>query len=195
MQKEMSKLVVKKMNLQTDLDNAIVEIEKLEKELSDKEKQIRNIKYELNRTREDSAKYKHEKELIDKRLMKAESERSKLERELKQALINVKNAEQNVQTCRKEQLEDKQRVEILLREKNTIARSKETAFERIKRLNHELLLCGHSKKKIEHELDTLIQTIDDMKKQMEVVEKERDRYSLAVQGLEQQVKYKIFTEY
>ncbi|XP_071574456.1 cilia- and flagella-associated protein 58, partial [Temnothorax nylanderi] len=187
MQKEMSKLVLKKMNLQTDLDNAIVEIEKLEKELFDKKKQIRNIKYELNRTREDSAKYKHEKELIDKRLMKAEFERSKLERELKQALINVKNAEHNVQTCRKEQLEDKQRVEILLREKNTIARSKETAFERIKRLNHELLLCGHSKKKIEHELDTLIQTIDDMKKQMEVVEKERDRYSLAVQGLEQQL--------
>lgn len=144
------------------------------------------------RTREVSAKYKHEKNLTDKRLMKAESERSRLERELKQALINIKNAEHNIQTCRKEQLEDKQRVEILLREKNTIVRSKESAYERIKRLNHELLLCEHGKKKIEHELDTLVQTIDDIKKQMEVVEKERDRYSSAVQGLEQQVKYKIF---
>lgn len=128
--------------------------------------------------------------MIDKRLMKAESERTRLERELKQALINVKNAEYDVQTCRKEQLEDKQRVEILLREKNTIARSKETAFERIKRLNHELLLCGHGKKKIEHELDTLSQTIDDMKKQMEGVEKERNKYSSMVKGLEHQVKYK-----
>lgn len=149
--------------------------------------------YRIFRIKEENAKYKHEKNLIDKRLMKAESERSKLERELKQALINVKNTEHNIETCRKEQLEDKQRVEILLREKNTIARSKETANERIKRLNHELLLCGHSKKKIEHELDTLNQTIDDMKKQMEVVEKERDRYSSAVQRLEQQVKYKLFT--
>lgn len=49
MQKEMGKLMLKKINLQTDLDNAIVEIEKLEKEVSDKEKQMRNIKYELNR--------------------------------------------------------------------------------------------------------------------------------------------------
>lgn len=49
MQKEMNKLMLKKMNLQTDFDNANVEIEKLEKELGDKEKQIRSIKYELNR--------------------------------------------------------------------------------------------------------------------------------------------------
>lgn len=123
--------------------------------------------------------------------MKAELERSRLERELEQVLINIKNAERDVQTCRKEQLEDKQRVEFLLREKNIIARSNETANERIKRLNHELLLCGQSKQKITHELDTLTQTIDDLKNQMKVVEKERDRYSSAVQGLEQQVKYKI----
>lgn len=125
--------------------------------------------------------------------MKAESEQSRLERELKQALINVKNAEHNVQTCRKEQLEDKQYVETLLREKNTIARSKEIAYERIKRLNYELLLCGLGKKKIEQELDMLTQTMDDVKKQMEVVEKERDRYSSATKRLEQQVKYKMFT--
>lgn len=49
MQKEINKLTLKKMNLQTNLDNAIVEIGKLEKELSDKEKEIRNIKHELNR--------------------------------------------------------------------------------------------------------------------------------------------------
>lgn len=49
MQKEMNKLTLKKMNLQTDLDSATFEIEKLEKELSDKEKQIRNVKSEVNR--------------------------------------------------------------------------------------------------------------------------------------------------
>lgn len=143
------------------------------------------------RIREESAKHKHEKGLTEKRLMKAEFERSRLERELKQVLINIKNAEHDVQTCRKEQLEDKQRVEFLLREKNVIARSKETAHERVKRLNRELLLCGQGKKKIARELDTLTQTIDDLKNQIKDVEKERDRYSSAVQGLEQQVKYKI----
>jgi len=49
LQKEINKLMLKQMNLQTDLDNAIVKIEKLEKELFDKEKLIKNIKYELNR--------------------------------------------------------------------------------------------------------------------------------------------------
>lgn len=48
-QKEMNKLMLKKMNLQTDFDNANVEIEKLEQELGDKEKQMKNIKYEFNR--------------------------------------------------------------------------------------------------------------------------------------------------
>ncbi|XP_018404761.1 PREDICTED: cilia- and flagella-associated protein 58-like [Cyphomyrmex costatus] len=191
LRKEMSKLMLKKINLQTDFDNAIIETEKLEKELSDRGKQIRSIMYELNRAKEDSAKYKHEKDLIEKRFLKAESEQSKLKRELKQTLIIVKNVEHAAQTCQKEQLEDKQRFEILLREKNNIALSKETAYEQIKRLDHELLLCGRGKKKLEHELNTLTQTIDDMKKQMEIIEKDRDRYSTAVQGLEQQLEKQI----
>lgn len=49
MQKEVNKLMLKKLNLQTDLDNAIAEVDKLEKELSDREKQMRNVKSELNR--------------------------------------------------------------------------------------------------------------------------------------------------
>lgn len=139
--------------------------------------------------KETSAKYKYEKELMDKRLLKTETERAKLERELKQALIDIQNTEHEAQTCRREQLDDKQRVEVLLREKNMIARGKETAQERIKRLNHELLLCGQAKTKVEHELDTLTHSIEDVRKQMETVEKERDKHSLVIQGLKQQVRW------
>lgn len=130
----------------------------------------------------------HEKDLTSKRLLKTGTERAKLENELKQALIDIQNTEHEAQSCRKEQLDDKQRVEILLREKNMIARSRETAQERIKRLNHELVLCGHAKTKVEHELDTLTQSIDDVRRQMEMAEKERDKYSQAIQGLKQQVR-------
>lgn len=49
MQKEIGKLMLKRMNLQTDLDNANVEIEKLEKELTDKQKQLKSLKYDLNK--------------------------------------------------------------------------------------------------------------------------------------------------
>lgn len=130
----------------------------------------------------------HERNLRGKRLIKTETERTKLENELKQALIDVHNMEHDAQTCRKEQLDDKQRVEILLREKNMLARSRETAHERIKRLNYELVLCGHAKTKVEHELDTLTQSINDVRKQMEMVKKERDKYSQAIQGFKKQVR-------
>lgn len=49
MQKEISKLMLKRMNLQTDLDNANVEMEKVEEEVADKDKQLRSINHELNR--------------------------------------------------------------------------------------------------------------------------------------------------
>jgi len=49
LRKEISKLMLKKMNLQTDFDNANAEIEKLENEISEKGKKIRDIKCELNR--------------------------------------------------------------------------------------------------------------------------------------------------
>ncbi|KAL6434920.1 hypothetical protein ACFW04_005231 [Cataglyphis niger] len=187
MQKEINKLTLKKMNLQTDLDNANVEMEKLEKEIADKDQELRNVKLELNRAKESSAKYMHEKNLAMKRLLKTETERTKLENELKQALIDVQNMEHDAQLCRKEQFDDKQRIESLLREKNMLARSRETAQERIKRLNHELVLYGHAKTKVEHELDKLTQSIDDVRKQMEMVEKERDKYSQAIQGFKQQI--------
>lgn len=49
MQKEISKLMLKRMNLQTDLDNASAEVDKLEKEIAEREKQLRNVRNELNR--------------------------------------------------------------------------------------------------------------------------------------------------
>jgi len=49
MQKETGKLMLKRLNLQTDLDNANVEMDKLEKEVADKDKQLRDVKNKLNR--------------------------------------------------------------------------------------------------------------------------------------------------
>ncbi|KZC08661.1 Laminin subunit alpha-2 [Dufourea novaeangliae] len=48
-QKEMNKLMVKKMNLQTDYDNAVVQIENLDKEIAEKDKQLKEIKYSSQR--------------------------------------------------------------------------------------------------------------------------------------------------
>ncbi|XP_032679289.1 cilia- and flagella-associated protein 58-like [Odontomachus brunneus] len=187
MQKEIGKLMLRRMNLQTDLDNTNVEIEKLEKELTDKEKQLKNIKYDLNKTQEDNIKFKLEKDLVEKRLLKSETERSKLERDLQQAITDVKNVKHEAHTCHKEIVDERQRIEALSREKNMLARSKKTVQDRIKRINHELLLSEHAKRKLERELDTLTQILYEVKIHLEMVEKERDKCNLTVQGLERQI--------
>lgn len=137
---------------------------------------------------EDNAKCQHEKSLVEKRFHKTEAERSRLESELKQALIDTNNAEQNMQVCQKKQLDDKQRIELLLRDKNTIARGKESAMEQIRRTHRELLVCENSRKKLEKELDAALHSVDEVKSQTEMVEKERDKYIAMVQELEQQVR-------
>lgn len=55
-------------------------------------------------------------------------------------------------------------------------------------MNRELLLSANSKKKIEQELDTVIQSVEDVKNQLKTTETERDRYSTTVQKLERQVR-------
>lgn len=55
-------------------------------------------------------------------------------------------------------------------------------------MNRELLLSANSKKKIEQELDTVIQSVEDVKNQLKTTETERDRYSATVQKLERQVR-------
>lgn len=137
---------------------------------------------------EDNAKCHHEKDLTDKRLQKTEIERSKIESELKQALIDVHNAEQKTQLCQKEQFDDKQRIELLLREKNTLARHKESAQEQIRQINREQLVCENSRKQLEKELDAALHSVDDVKNQMEAVEKEKDKYIAVGQELEQKVR-------
>lgn len=126
--------------------------------------------------------------MIDKRLQKIEIERSKLESEHKQTLIDIKNIEREILICRKEQHDNKQHIETLLREKNILIHNKEIIQERVKRLNRELLLSTNSKKKIEQELNTVIQNVEDIKKKIKIIEEERDRYSATVQRLERQVR-------
>ena len=49
MQREINKLSVKKLNLETDLENANNQIDSLEKELAEKEKSIKDGRATMNR--------------------------------------------------------------------------------------------------------------------------------------------------
>ncbi|XP_015433569.1 PREDICTED: cilia- and flagella-associated protein 58-like [Dufourea novaeangliae] len=132
-------------------------------------------------------KIKAERDIAVKRLQKFESERSSLEQQLKQALATTSNREHELFTLRKQQIDKQQQVDVLLREKNILARTKETLSEHIKKQQHELVVYEYSRRKIEHELDSVTQNVDEIQKEMSIVEKERDKHSFVAQDLALQV--------
>ncbi|KAK1118823.1 hypothetical protein K0M31_014597 [Melipona bicolor] len=186
MQREMNKLSVKKLNLETDLENANNQIDSLEKEMMEKEKCIKDGRVTMNRMRDEISKCKTVKESTAKRLQKLELERSSLEQQLKEALTKVRTAEHETTAFRKQLADKTQETDILMRENTVLARTKETLGDQIKRLNHEVLVCEYSRRKVEHELDSSLRNIMDVQTQLAVVEKERDKHSTTAQHLAQQ---------
>lgn len=125
---------------------------------------------------------------MTKRLQRVEMERSHLEQDLKQALAKTQNVEQEMVALRRQQVDRQQQIDILVRERNILARTKETQSEHMKRLNHETVVCEYSRRKIEHELDDAMQNVVEITKQLGMVEKERDKHNLLAQELAQQVR-------
>ncbi|XP_076230789.1 cilia- and flagella-associated protein 58 [Calliopsis andreniformis] len=187
MQKDMNKMMVKNMNLQTDLDNANTQIESLEQEVAEKDKNLKEMRQALNRMKDESTRAIAEREIMAKRLQKVEAERTSFEQQLKQALTDIKKVETDVVSFRKLVMEKQLQMEALTREKNTLARSKETADEHIKRFRQEMVVCEYSKRKMEHELDDAIGDTIEVKKKLHAVEKERDKYNTMAQDLAQKV--------
>ncbi|CAK9828131.1 Cilia- and flagella-associated protein 58 [Anthophora retusa] len=187
MQKELTKLSVKKLNLETDLESANNQIESLDKEVIDKDKQLKEMRHAVARMKEEVSKYKMEKDASVKRMQKVENERSSLEEQLKQVLARAKNAEHQMLTFQRQQIEKQQEMDAIIREKNILARTKETLGDHIKRLNHEMVVCEYSRRKIEHELDSTMQDVIETQKQLAATEKERDKHNMTAQHLAHQV--------
>lgn len=139
--------------------------------------------------REEVSKHKSQKESISKRWQKIEIERSTLEQQLKHTSAKSKNAEHQKMICQKQLVDKQQELEVHIREKNVLARTKENLGDYIRRMQHELMVCEYSRRKIEHELDTSLRDIMDVHSLLSAVEKERDKHSLTAQNLAQQVSF------
>ncbi|XP_026674723.1 cilia- and flagella-associated protein 58-like [Ceratina calcarata] len=187
MQKEINKLSVKKINLEGDLENANNQIEGLDKEVAEKDKQLKEARQTVHRLKDTVTKCRNEKESMAKRLQKLTQERSSLDQQLTQALVDKKNAEHQQAIGRKQLVDKQQEMEIILREKTILARTKETLNDQLKRMQHEMVVCEYSRRKIEHELDSSMQDVMEIEKQLEAVEKERDKHSSTAQHLAQEV--------
>ncbi|XP_054004933.1 cilia- and flagella-associated protein 58-like isoform X2 [Hylaeus anthracinus] len=187
MQKEISKLMVKRLNLQTDYDNAAVQIEKLDKDIEEKDKQLKQTKQIVHKAKTAAEKSQIERDAMAKRLQKVEADRMSLEQQLKQANATTKNVEHEIFLLRKQQNEKQNQYDVLLREKNVLARTKENLNEQIKRLNHEMMVHEYSRRKIEHEFDDLSHDVAEVKKELTAAEKDRDKYNTETQNLAQEV--------
>ncbi|CAL7944366.1 unnamed protein product [Xylocopa violacea] len=187
LQREMNKLSVKKLNLETDLEDANAQIDNLDKEIADKDKQMKELRKNAHRLKNSASRAITDRDAMAKRLQKIENERTALEQQLKNTVARVHTAEHQRMMHQKQLMDKQQEMEITLREKNILARSKETLGDQIKRLNHELVVCEYSRKKIEYELDSSMQDVIELQKQLDAMEKERDKHNLTAQQLAQQV--------
>ncbi|XP_015188466.1 PREDICTED: cilia- and flagella-associated protein 58-like [Polistes dominula] len=186
-QKELNRLSIKNLNLQADLENANVQIDILDKEIADKEKQYRLLKNELNKANERSMKYKSDKDILEKRFLKIDNERSRLEQELKQAITNVKNVDYEMGLLQKQHFEDKQLSESLMRDKSIFARTIENLKEYIKSVDHEMAVVSASKKKLEYELNNGVYRENELKRKIEIIEKERVKCNFEIRKLSQRI--------
>lgn len=141
------------------------------------------------RMRMEMTKMKTDTGTATKRLQKLELERSDFEKQMKQALASMRNAEQETLIHRRQYIDKQQQVEILIREKNILARNQETLGEQIKRLNQQLVVGDYGRRKIEAELDDSARNVMEVTKQLQSVEKERDKHSQTIKDLAYQVNY------
>ncbi|XP_043668806.1 cilia- and flagella-associated protein 58-like [Vespula pensylvanica] len=187
LQKELSKLTTKNLTIRTNLEHANMHIEAIEKNIVEKDKIFRTTKYELNRTKEENAKNKSDKDILEKKFLKLHCEKVKLEQDIKQAITNVKNADYEITIFRKQQLEDKKYYETLMRDKNILSKANENLKEEVKALNHEILVHNLSRKKLERELNNSIFRETELKKQIETIEMEKDRCHFEVRELVEKI--------
>ncbi|XP_076767182.1 cilia- and flagella-associated protein 58 [Xylocopa sonorina] len=187
MQRELNKLSVKKLNLETDVENANAQIDNLDKEIAEKDKQLKELRLSAHRLKNNASRAMTDRDHMAKRLQKIENERSSLEQQLKNTMARAQNAEHQSTMHQKQLMDKQQEMEITLREKNVLARSKETLGDQIKRLNHEMVVCEYSRKKIEYELDSSMQDVIELQKQLDATEKERDKHNFTAQQLAHQV--------
>ncbi|XP_047351046.1 cilia- and flagella-associated protein 58-like [Vespa velutina] len=187
LQKELNRLTVKNLTIQANLDHANTQIDAMEKDIIDKEKIFKMTKNELNRTKGESAKNKSDKDILEKKFLRLNYEKSKFEQEMKQAIINLKNADHEITMYQKQQIEDKKQYEILTRDKNILARNNENLKEQIRAFEHDIMVHNVSRKKLEREFNNSIYREIELKKEIETIEKERDKCNFQVRELVEKI--------
>ncbi|XP_012287778.1 cilia- and flagella-associated protein 58 [Orussus abietinus] len=193
MQKEMNKLMLRVMNLQTDFDKAKIRIADLEKEKSEMSKECKLLANEAQRLKDGIQKFKAEKDSVLKRLSSEEKIRLKLEEQLTQARLDAENAEREIGIISKRLEVEKKITEGLQLEKEQTAKEASLMHETQKRLNVELAVSEQGRRKVESDLHDAMRVTGVIRNNVHVLEKERDKAKLEILDLTQQVEECMYT--
>ncbi|XP_043272110.1 cilia- and flagella-associated protein 58-like [Venturia canescens] len=187
LQKEVTKLMVKRMNLQTELDAAHKKMEQTERSQKDNYKEFLSLSSEVKRTREENGRLKSERDATTKKILRNDSVRLKLETDVEQARVSLRNAELEVNNLRRQVDDEKKATSGVIREKDALAKTITGLKEKLRRAQHSLTAFEIGKRKTEAELEETMQEANELRNKVERIEKERDRLNQEVAELAQQV--------
>ncbi|XP_044013199.1 cilia- and flagella-associated protein 58-like [Aphidius gifuensis] len=187
LRKEMNKLMVGKMNLRNELDNANRLIGEMEKSIKDKEKDYKLLEHEIRRLKEEAAKCKAESTWMSSKYAKIDNVRVKVEKDLEHVKHSLKNAEIQVQALNRQIIDEKKINDNIIREKNELTKQLKLLKDNIKNMQ-QLIDCNEqNKRKIQMDLDQALNLLASMTKKNEALEKEREKFNQDIKNLMQQI--------
>ncbi|XP_033208535.1 cilia- and flagella-associated protein 58-like [Belonocnema kinseyi] len=187
LQQENNKLLMKEMNMQSEIHRLNAQKNDLEKKLAESGRDNDIMKLEIQKIRDEISKYKSEKEFMSKKVIRIDRMRNSIEDELKQAQISHKNAELEVYSLQKFLEDEKKLKDKAIREKESLGKTIANLKETITSLQLEANVQDQIRKKMETNLEDVGQLIDVSKRKILYLEKERDKYSHETKELVAQV--------
>ncbi|XP_063978524.1 cilia- and flagella-associated protein 58-like [Diachasmimorpha longicaudata] len=189
LRKEVSKLMVARMNIQTETDNAHRKIEEMEKLVNEKSKMYKLLEHEMKRLKEEMAKCKAESSWAANKYLKIDIARSKVEKDAQTIRLTLKNTEIEVDSLKRQLVDEKKATEAVMRERETAAKVVRNLKETLRRMEQVMDVCEQSKRKIESELEEAMQILTASSKRIQMLETERDKYCHEIKQLHQQTSH------
>ncbi|XP_034944218.1 cilia- and flagella-associated protein 58-like [Chelonus insularis] len=187
LRKEVNKLSVDRMNLQSELDNASKQVSEMEKVLREKSKDYKLLVQEAKRLKEELSKCKAENDWTANKYARIDKAQVQMEKDLEYARHALKNAEIKIGAHQRQIAEEKKSAECAIREKNNILKMVDSLKNHVNKTEQTLFISEQSKRKIELELEEMKQINVAANSKVVAFEKEKNKFCEQIHELKLQV--------
>ncbi|KAJ8683602.1 hypothetical protein QAD02_019394 [Eretmocerus hayati] len=185
--KEIQRLTTKQMSMKAEIDKANQKNDRYRKEIMEKNKFIQELSREILKLKEEVGKMRSDKENAYKKLTKEIVMTAKTKENNEQLARNLKSAEFDIETLKKQMELEKKSMEKQNREKEVLMKNFATVEDINKKFGLEIRVYHQTNRKLEATLEEMTESSNDMKRQLKNFEKERDRLLIESQDLAQKV--------